>query len=81
MKATCDQCGITLYSTLDKLIELGWVSCTIIDPIKRTFTRCPKHRGTIKKDIVDALGGGTGDILDENMLSTIECGVIGDYKW
>lgn len=81
MKATCDQCGTTLYSTLDKLIELGWVSCTILKPINRTFTRCPKHRDTIRRDITETLGGEAGEILDENKISTVQSGIIGDYKW
>jgi hypothetical protein len=81
MKVKCDLCPAIEYGAVDKLIDKGWVRSVIINPIRVTFTRCPKHRDTIGKAIVEALDGHTGEILEKKRIGTFKDGKIGDYEW
>lgn len=81
MKAKCDLCPTIEYGSVDKLTEKGWVRSVIISPVRRTFTRCPKHRDTINSAIMNLLNGGSGEILEKSRIGTFEGGKIGDFKW
>lgn len=81
MKVKCDICPATEYGSVDKLAEKGWVRSVIINPVRRTLTRCPKHRDTISSAIMDLLNGDSGEILEKNRIGTFEGGKIGDFKW
>ena len=81
MKVKCDLCPTIEYGSVDKLTEKGWVRSAIISPVRRTFTRCPKHRDTINSAIIDLLNGGSGEILEKSRIGTFKGGKIGDFKW
>ena len=81
MKVKCDLCAAIAYGSVDKLIDEGWVRSVIINPVRKTFTRCPVHRGTINSAIMDSLDGEPGEVLENNRIGTFKDGKSGDYEW
>ena len=81
MKIKCDLCAATALGSVEKLTDEGWVRSVIINPVRKTLTRCPIHKDTMNGAIMDLLNGETGEILEKNRIGTFEGGKIGDFKW
>ena len=81
MKVKCDLCPAVAYGPVNKLIDEGWVRSVIINPVRKTLTRCPIHKDTMNGAIMDLLNGETGEILEKNRIGTFKDGKSGDYEW
>jgi hypothetical protein len=56
MRIKCDKCDVSASADAERLMVLGWSRLTITKPLKKTFTRCPKHKAGLTEEVGKARG-------------------------